>query len=136
MFQEFDGFYAEEDEDEYEFRQDRATEIPRWELKALEQDFVNPTADSNVLDVPMESRPQSKLDGSTISIEIVGKCHGLQHSPPSSTNCKNDQRTENNQQNFISSDGSYTLLAPNDQIKFTNEEMTALKIQLEKVKIL
>ena len=133
MFQEFDGFYAEEDEDEYEFRQDRATEIPRWELKALEQDFVNPTrADSNVLDVPMESRPQSKLDGSTIPVEIGAKCLGLQHSPPSSsTNC--DQQ---DQQKFISSDGSYTLLAPNDQIKFTNEEMKALKIQLEKVKIL
>uniref|UniRef100_A0A914I8M4 GON-4-like protein n=1 Tax=Globodera rostochiensis TaxID=31243 RepID=A0A914I8M4_GLORO len=56
VFQDFDDLC--EQEDEYEFRQDRATEIPRWEVKALEQDFEDEEdgvgAHPTSLDVPIE----------------------------------------------------------------------------------
>lgn len=55
IFQDLDdicGDDEEADEDnEYEFRKDRATEIPRWELKALEEDFVDVPS---TLDVPVD----------------------------------------------------------------------------------
>jgi hypothetical protein len=151
IFQEFDEFCQEEEEDDnYEFRKDRATEIPRWELKALEQDFVDvvdaelpePFAQIPILtslNVPIESRPQSK--------QAIHR--HVKQTEPMPTNADDEEERNNN--NIISTtstrpsssnesstvgsvfliDGSCSLLAP--QLIFTKDELEALKVQLEKV---
>ncbi|KAL3114256.1 hypothetical protein niasHT_014100 [Heterodera trifolii] len=53
VFPDFEDL-CDEQEDEYEFRRDRATEIPRWEVKALEQDFVEDGDEPSPLEVPVE----------------------------------------------------------------------------------
>lgn len=139
IFNEFDEFCHEEnEEDDYEFRSDRATEIPRWELKALEEDFVD-VDDSTLANVPVMSRPQSKQ----AYIEL--NCRAQKHHPLPPKPVDKTGQEEGGGQSILQKqqklptdgpilvDGSCSLLTQPEHLVFTQEELLALKVQMEKV---